>query len=71
MPLAQRAQFIDAKLNAQYQAGVAGILLWAKGDTSQSYDIGPCDPVEATVRNHRPYTGPSSGIPGLRKCPAP
>ena len=61
--LAQRAQFFDAKLKAQFAAGVAGIALWAKGDSSQSYDIGPGDPAEAVLKSYASGTPAPAGPP--------
>ncbi len=46
--LADRARVIDAKMTAQFSAGVAGILVWAwfnEGSTTDNYDIGPADPI--------------------------
>ena len=45
--LAARAAAFDAKLNAQFPAGVRGVLAWAwsaLGSTTDNYDIGPGDP---------------------------
>lgn len=61
--LSQRALFIDAKLKAQFGAGVAGIALWAKGDTSQSDDIGPGDPSEAVLKKYGAVTVPAHSGP--------
>jgi len=56
--LAARAADFAAKLDAQFAAGVSGILLWgwrdaAHGGSSLSdYDIGPNDPVLAVLARH-------------------
>jgi hypothetical protein len=45
--LAARAAAFDVKLDAQFPAGVTGVLAWAwsaLGSTTDNYDIGPTDP---------------------------
>ncbi len=61
--LAQRARFLDAKLQAQFAAGVVGIALWDKGDTSWSYDIGPGDPSEKVLKSYAFTTPAPAGPP--------
>jgi Tol biopolymer transport system component len=47
-PLYERAHALEVKLRGQYEAGVAGGLLWAwnaNGSTEDNFDIGPGDPM--------------------------
>ncbi len=53
----QRAALYDRKLAAQFEAGVAGVLLWAwvdgeHGGSSAGYDIGPSDPALTALRRY-------------------
>lgn len=69
--LARRAQFFNAKLKAQFAAGVAGIALWAKGDASNSYDIGPGDPAEAVLKSYAFGTPAPAGPSSVSLTPLP
>jgi len=50
--LQTRAQFFAAKLNAGFNAGLAGYILWNKGKSSVQDDIGPGDPTESIVAQY-------------------
>ncbi|HCI78751.1 MAG TPA: hypothetical protein DHW02_03590, partial [Ktedonobacter sp.] len=50
--LAQRATFFNAKLKAGFQAGLAGYIIWNKGDQSEQDDIGPDDPTQSIVAGY-------------------
>lgn len=54
--LQQRASFFDAKLSAGFGAGLAGYILWNKGEQSVQNDIGFGDPTENVLANYgTPY----------------
>ncbi len=53
--LHQRATLFAAKLDAGFNAGLAGYILWNKGDKSGESDIGPDDPTESVIAEHSPY----------------
>jgi mannan endo-1,4-beta-mannosidase len=54
-----RASYLDAKLAAQFAAGIAGEIIWAwrsagdGGSSTTSYDIGPKDPAMTVIRRYR------------------
>jgi hypothetical protein len=50
--LHQRATFFAAKLDAGFNAGLAGYILWNKGDKSVQGDIGPGDPTESVMAKY-------------------
>jgi hypothetical protein len=50
--LYQRATFFAAKLEAGFNAGLAGYILWNKGDKSVQNDIGPSDPTESVMAQY-------------------
>jgi hypothetical protein len=50
--LQQRATFLAAKLEAGLSAGLAGYILWNKGDKSVEGDIGPDDPTESVMSQY-------------------
>jgi hypothetical protein len=47
--LQQRATLFAVKLDAGFNAGLAGYILWNRGDTSVQGDIGPGDPIESVL----------------------
>jgi mannan endo-1,4-beta-mannosidase len=48
--LQRRAAFFEAKMTAQFGAGVVGYLIWSKGQTgSGGYDVGTSDPTESAM----------------------
>src|SRR5260370_37118123 len=50
--LQQRAAFFDAKLSAGFDAGLAGYVLWNKGEQSIQDDIGLGDPTERVLAKY-------------------
>jgi hypothetical protein len=50
--LQQRASFFDAKLSAGFDAGLAGYMLWNKGEQSIQDDIGLGDPTESVLAKY-------------------
>ena len=50
--LGQRAAFFDAKLSAGFNAGLAGYIIWNKGNQSVQNDIGPGDPTESVLAKY-------------------
>lgn len=50
--LQQRATLFAAKLNAGFNAGLVGYILWNKGDKSVQDDIGPGDPTESVLATY-------------------
>ena len=53
---AQRAQYMDDKITAQWSAGSDGFLIWSwydlKSDNSQGWDFNAQDPLAAIVAKH-------------------
>jgi mannan endo-1,4-beta-mannosidase len=47
-----RAQFFAAKLQAGFNAGLAGYIIWNKGSRSVQSDIGPGDPAEKVLAQY-------------------
>jgi hypothetical protein len=48
--LQRRAAFFEAKMTAQFGAGVVGYLIWSKGQAaSGGYDVGTSDPTESAM----------------------
>jgi mannan endo-1,4-beta-mannosidase len=58
--LHERATLFAAKLDAGFNMGLAGYILWNKGDKSVQSDIGPGDPTEAILAKYddQPSEGP-------------
>ena len=57
-PLPTRAGHFDAKLRAQFEAGVAGVLVWAwngRGSAAQDFDIGPGDPLLGVLQQYSAF----------------
>jgi hypothetical protein len=50
--LQERATLFAAKLDAGFNAGLAGYILWNKGDTSVQSDIGFGDPTESVLATY-------------------
>ncbi len=50
--LQQRATFFDAKLDAGFNAGLAGYIIWNKDDKSIQANIGPGDPTESVLAKY-------------------
>lgn len=50
--LQQRATFFTAKLHAGLGAGLAGYILWNKGNRSANNNIGPNDPTESIMTKY-------------------
>ncbi|MCM3884946.1 cellulase family glycosylhydrolase [Frankia sp. R82] len=61
--VAARAALVEGKLSAQFQAGVAGILLWTwQGtDDGDGYDVLPGDPVLGVLSRALPPAAPAHG----------
>jgi hypothetical protein len=47
-----RATLFAAKLDSGFNAGLAGYILWNKGETSVEYAIGPSDPMESVLTKY-------------------
>jgi hypothetical protein len=62
--LQQRATFLAAKLQAGLNKGLAGYILWSKGDTSVKYDIGPGDPIESMLAKYGSSIAPQTSTRG-------
>ncbi len=58
--LSQRAAFFDEKLNAGFSAGLAGYIIWNKGNQSIQNNIGPGDPTESVLAKYA-STPPGEG----------
>ena len=68
-----RATALEAKLQQQFEAGVAGVLAWnwnSPGSSLTSFEIGPGDPVLPVLRKHGGGCSPGDPVETLSAAPA-